>query len=74
MGRSKSETLRRNERIKHGVTALTAFSVALIVGSVLRLLNEGQVEAFQLFWASVGLCLIWIASLLLTLLEAEDEI
>lgn len=74
MSLSKSETLRRNERVKHAATALTAFAVALIVGSILRMLSDHILDFFLLFWCLCAVCLIWIASLTLTLLQAEDEL
>jgi hypothetical protein len=71
--RSKSETLQTNERIKHAANALTAFCVALSVAITVRLQTQG-IDIISLFWIVTALALIWVASLLLTLLRAEDEL
>ena len=73
MNRSRSETLRVNERLKHLSSATTTFCAALSVGIVIRMQSQG-VGAVDLLWIGAAATLIWIASLVLTLLQADDEI
>jgi hypothetical protein len=70
---SKSQTLRFNERIKHAANTVTAFCVALTVAITVRMQAQGF-DLPGLLWIGGALFLIWIASLLLTLLQAEEEI
>ena len=71
---SRSATLRENERIKHIVAAITAWANALIIGGFAKMGVDTTIELFPALWIVFGTWLIWMASLMLTLMKAEGEL
>lgn len=71
---SRSQTLRDNERIKHLSGAFTAWANALVIAGFGKMGLDGQIELYPSLWILGGLWIISMASLALSMLQAEGEI
>ena len=71
---SRSETLRDNERIKHFVGAMTAWSNALLIGGIGKSIVDLRIELGPAVGSLLGASGIWMSSTILTMLVAEGEI
>lgn len=71
---SRSETLRDNERIKHGAGALTAWGNALLIGGFGKAIVDQKLDLRLILGILLGSVMLCMASMILTMLVAEGEI
>ncbi len=71
---SRSQTLRENERIKHFAGALTAWANSLVVGGFGAMAVAENFEIGPIAGILLGFMMLWISSIVLTMLQADGEI
>lgn len=71
---SRSQTLRNNERLKHFAGFLTALANALVIGGFGKMTAVGEFSIGASLAVFIGFVVVWISSVLLTMLQAEGEI
>jgi hypothetical protein len=71
---SRSQTLRDNERIKHWTSALAAWGNALVIGGFGKMVVDQKLELVPCLGIIGGIVVLWMGSVILTMLVAEGEI
>lgn len=71
---SRSQTLRDNERIKHFAGAVTAWANALVIGGFGAMIVEQKMMLGPTLGILGGFVVVWICSMVLTMLKAQGEI
>ena len=71
---SRSKTLRDNERIKHWTGALSAWGNALVIGGFGKMSVDHRLEVIPSVGILGGVVVLWMGSVVLTMLVSEGEI
>lgn len=71
---SRSETLRDNEKVKHWSGALSTWGNALVIGGFGKMIVDLNVELGPVSEILFGFVMLWMSSIVLSMLVAEGEI